>query len=295
MVRAVVTSILYSLNLLLWGTLILLGGIVRLAIPPRRRRWIILFLAWLADRWVEGNDRITDMMIPTRWEIEHVDGVNRNGRYLVLSNHISSLDILAIFRAFHGRSAFVRFFLKSELIWFPILGLACWGLEFPFMKRHKPEYLAKHPEKRGQDLETTRRAARRYAKIPVTILNFAEGTRFSERKRDQQQSPYRHLLRPRAGGVSFVLASMGDYLDAIIDLTVIYPGHQLTMWDFLCGRVPHIIVRARRIEVPPEFLDKAVTEPGPVRDRFKGWLDQLWKEKDELIERTVNEATISAA
>ncbi len=295
MVRAVVTTLLYCLNLLLWGTPILLGGFVRLAIPPRRRRGIILFLARLADSWVEGNDRITNLMIPTRWEIEHVEGIHLDGRYLVLSNHISWLDILAIFRAFHRRSAFVRFFLKSELIWFPILGLACWGLEFPFMKRHKPEYLAKHPEKRGQDLETTRRAARRYAKIPVTILNFAEGTRFSERKRDKQQSPYRHLLQPRAGGVSFVLASMGDYLDAIIDVTVIYPGHQLTMWDFLCGRLPRVVVRARRIEVPTEFLDKAVTEPGPVRDRFKGWLDQLWKEKDEMIERTVNEATTSAA
>ncbi len=295
MIRAVVTTILYCLNLFLWGTPILLGGIVRLAIPPRRRRGIILFLAALADRWVAGNDRITDFMIPTSWEIEPVEGISLDGRYLVLSNHISWLDILAIFRAFHRRSAFVRFFLKSELIWFPILGLACWGLEFPFMKRHKPEYLAKHPEKRGHDLETTRRAARRYAKIPVTILNFVEGTRFSQRKREQQSSPYRHLLRPRAGGVSFVLASMGENLDGIIDVTVIYPGHQRAMWDFLCGRVQRVVVRARRIDVPAEFFDKAVTEPGLQRDRFKEWLDQLWKEKDELIERTVNESATSAA
>jgi 1-acyl-sn-glycerol-3-phosphate acyltransferase len=291
MLRAILTSLLYWLNLMLWGTLVFLGGLVRLLIPPRRRRGIILVLAAIADRWVAGNDRITDTMLPTKWEIEEVPGLKRDGRYLVLANHISWLDILVIFRAFHGKTAFVRFFLKSELLWFPILGQACWGLEFPFMKRHSPEYLAKHPEKRGEDLETTRRAARRYAKIPVTILNFVEGTRFSEKKRDAQQSPYRHLLRPRAGGVSFTLASMGENLDGVIDVTIAYPGHQLTMWDFLCGRVPRVVVKARRVEVPAEFFDKAVTEPGPIRDRFKEWLDRLWKEKDALIEQSVAEVS----
>jgi 1-acyl-sn-glycerol-3-phosphate acyltransferase len=179
--------------------------------------------------------------------------------------------------------AFIRFFLKQELIWFPILGQACWALEFPFMKRYTPEYLQQHPEKRGEDLATTRRACQRYRHVPVAIANFVEGTRFTADKRDDQDSPYRHLLRPRVGGISYVLASLGDQLDAVIDVTIGYP-REPTMWAFVTGKVERISVRARRLDVPAEFLTAAITEPGPARDRFRSWMEQRWQEKDALLE-----------
>ena len=40
----------------------------------------------------------------------------------------------------------------------------------------------------------------------------------------------------------------------------------------------------RRVDVPADFCDEAVTRPGPVRDRFKAWVDQLWREKDALLD-----------
>jgi 1-acyl-sn-glycerol-3-phosphate acyltransferase len=40
-------------------------------------------------------------------------------------------------RIFHGRIPFLKFFLKQELIWVPVIGLAWWALDFPFMKRGK--------------------------------------------------------------------------------------------------------------------------------------------------------------
>src|SRR5205085_1757575 len=130
------------------------------------------------------------------------------------------------------------------------------------------------------DLETTRKACRRYRHVPVAILNFVEGTRFTEEKHADQESPYRHLLRPRIGGIGFVLASFGEELDAMFDVTLAYPGGDVEMWDYITGRVPKIIVQARRVDVPPEFFDSAVAEPGPPRDRFKVWIETLWKEKD---------------
>ena len=208
MLRALALVLLLPINLVFWGTLVLVAALMKFVTFGEARRRTIIFAAWLANHWVAGNDWIFDTFLTTRWTIEGVDGLRRDGRYLIISNHVSWVDIFAVLRAYHGKVAFIRFFLKKILIWFPIAGQACWALEFPFMQRYSPEYLAKHPEKRGRDLETTRIACERYRTIPVAILNFAEGTRFTREKQEDQQSPYEHLLRPRPGGVSFVLASM---------------------------------------------------------------------------------------
>ncbi len=284
--RAAAVLILLALNLLLWGTSVFLLGLVKRLLPggPIRHR-TTRALVWLAERWVAGNDAISDLVLPVEWDISGVEGTRYEGRYLIIANHISWVDIFALFRAFHGRAAFIRFFLKSQLIWFPIVGQACWALGFPFMRRYTPEFLAKHPEKRGKDLETTRRACQAYRHIPVAILNFVEGTRFTEEKHADQESPYRHLLRPRIGGIAFVLASLGEQLDAMFDVTIAYPGGETTLWDFISGKLRRIVIRARRVEVPPEFFDPAITEPGPERDRFKNWIESIWQQKDEELEQ----------
>lgn len=270
--------------MLLWGTLVFLGGLVKFLTFGETRRKVILVLASFGDHWVTINNSIFDTFLTTKWIIEGIDDLHRDGHYLIISNHVSWVDIFALFRAFHERAPFIRFFLKQILIWFPIAGQACWALEFPFMRRYTPEYLARHPEKRGRDLETTRLACERYSAIPVSILNFVEGTRFSREKQEDQQSPYRHLLRPRVGGVSFVLASLGKQLDAIFDMTMVYPEGDVTMWRFVSNQLPWIHIHARRLEIPEELKAAAVTEPGPARDRFKQWMDAIWREKDARIE-----------
>lgn len=284
MFRGIATTVLLLLNMIIWGTPIFLGGIIKFLMPGRKRVPVVNFLVRLGEKWVEGNNRIIDTMLGTQWDVSGVETDGYDGHYLIVANHISWVDILVLFRAFHHRTAFIRFFLKQELIWFPIVGQGCWALDFPFMKRYTPEFLEKHPEKRGEDLATTRTACRKYRKVPVAIANFLEGTRFTREKHDDQDSPYRHLLRPRIGGIGFVLASMGDLLDATFDVTLAYPHGDVTFWQFVTNRVPRIVVRARRVEIPTDFYDEAVTRPGPVRDRFKAWVDQLWREKDALLD-----------
>ena len=275
-------------NLFLWGALVLLGGLVKLFTFGRARRRIILILSWMAERWVQINGWIFDTFLDTEWRIEGFDGLRPDGRYLMICNHVCWVDIFAVLRAIRsGNAPFIRFFLKRILIWFPIAGQACAALEFPFMRRYTPEYLKQHPERRGRDLATTRQACERYQHIPVTIANFLEGTRFSRDKHDHQQSPYRHLLRPRISGLAFVLASLGDQLDAMLDVTLVYPHRDVTMWEFITNRIPWIVVRAKRIEVPPEFRTAAIVEPGPARERFKEWVESLWRAKDEEIQRVV--------
>jgi 1-acyl-sn-glycerol-3-phosphate acyltransferase len=291
-VRGFVTSLLLMLNLVLWGSLVILGGLVKALLRGEARRRMIVFTAGFAERWVAGNNRIFDLMLPTEWDIDGVGETNVRGHYFIVSNHVSWVDIFVLFRVFHEKTAFIRFFLKHELIWFPIAGQACAALEFPFMRRYTPEYLERHPEKRGRDLDTTRRACERYRDIPVAILNFAEGTRFTRTKQEEQGSPYRHLLRPRVGGISFVLASLGQHIDGFFDVTLAYPGYEITMWDFITGQVPRVIARARRIAVPPEFFDAAITEPGPERDAFKAWLEGVWREKDAVLDELLEQANV---
>lgn len=281
--RGVLVFVLLALNLALWGTPVLLLGLGKLFLRGSARRQLILTLASLAERYVAANALIFRAFLPTKFDVTGADGLMRDGHYLIVSNHLSWVDIFVLFHAFHRRVALLRFFIKQELIWLPFAGLAAWALEFPFMKRYSPEYLARHPEKRGTDLATTRRACQRYRTIPVAILNFLEGTRFTRDKQADQDSPYRFLLRPRVGGVAFVLASLGDQLDGIIDVTIGYPGNDADMWDFVTGRVPVIRVRARRLDVPAEFYDPSIAEPGPARERFKAWIDEVWRQKDELL------------
>ena len=293
MFRAAALALLLLLNLSLWGTLVLAGGVVKLLTFGALRHRVILALAWCGERWVQGNDAIFDALLSTRWIVEGFEGLRRDGHYLIISNHVSWVDIFAVLRAVRGRAPFVRFFLKHALIWFPIVGQACWALEFPFMRRYTPEYLKQHPEKRGRDLETTRQACRRYQHIPVSILNFVEGTRFTRGKHEDQQSPYRHLLRPRHGGIGFVVASLGEQLEAMLDVTIVYPHRDIRLWDFVTNRVEWIRVRARRVDIPADFRTPAITERGPAREAFRAWVEKIWREKDEETERILLQSRTS--
>jgi 1-acyl-sn-glycerol-3-phosphate acyltransferase len=281
--RALAIAVFLALNLTFWGTIIFFGGVAKALTFGNVRRRVVRRLPWFAERWVDCNDAMFDLLLRTRWEIDGADGLRRDAHYLVLSNHVSWVDIFAVLRAFQGRAPFIRFFIKRPLMWAPIAGQAAWAMDFPFMRRYTPEYLAQHPEKRGRDLETTRIACRRFRNVPVSILNFAEGTRFAIEKHEEQEAPYRYLLRPRIGGSAFVLASFAEQLDALLDVTLIYPKQNATMLDFVMNRLPWVRVEVRRIEVPVEFRTDAITEPGPARDHFKAWIEQIWREKDERI------------
>src|SRR3546814_8075063 len=109
-----------------------------------------------------------------------------------------------------------------QLLYVQVIGMACWAMDFPFMRRYTKAQLEARPELKGQDVEATRRACEVYKHEPVTVINFLEGTRFSEAKRITNKSPYRRLLRPKAGGMSFTLNAMGEQFAGVIDVTIAY-------------------------------------------------------------------------
>ncbi len=227
-----------------------------------------------------------------RWDVDGLENLKRNEWYMVLSNHQSWVDILVLQRVLYRKIPFLKFFLKKELIWVPLLGLAWWALDFPFMKRYSQAFLKKHPNLKGKDLETTRKACEKFKSIPVSVMNFAEGTRFLSTKHKLQRSPYKNLLRPKAGGMAFVFQAMGEQLHSIVDVTIAYPEGAKSFWQFLCGRVSEIKVSVKSYPLSRELLGDYFND-SEYRERFHEWLNTLWEEKDRQIEQMLHSKTVA--
>ena len=286
--RRVLTGCLVA-TLLLINTLVLIGpllvfALLKLLFRGRMRDRCSHAVMWIAETWAEIDKLIFAACVPTQWDIRGDEGLRADTSYLVISNHQSWADIPALIQAPNRRTPFFKFFLKKELIWVPLLGLAWWGLDYPFMKRYTKAFLAKNPELKGKDLEITRAACELFKRQPVTIVNYLEGTRFTPAKHAAQTSPYTSLLKPKAGGVAFVLAAMGEQLDAILDVTVVYPGYGIPgFWDMLCGRVPKVIVDIRTRPMDPALWQGDYENDPVFREKIQGWVNQLWIEKDARI------------
>ncbi|MDT8272256.1 MAG: acyltransferase [Desulfomonilia bacterium] len=235
--------------------------------------------------WIWGILNTLKLTQDTSYDIQGREGLSRNEWYFLNSNHQSWADILVLLITFHGYIPFFKFFLKKQLIWVPLLGTSFWALDYPYMERFSKSFLEKNPGMKGKDLETTIKACEQYQHTPVSILNFIEGTRFTREKHEKQQSPYKHLLRPKAGGFAFALAAMKGKITSILDVTIMYPPMDFTFWDYLCGRIPSISVRVKKLGVPTEFLDGDYLNDADYQNRFKTWVNTLWEEKDALIER----------
>lgn len=240
-------------------------------------------LVALAESWIAVNGALIGLFTRTRITAAGLEGLRPEGRYLVLANHQSWVDITALQYVFNRRIPFLRFFLKRQLIWVPVLGLAWWALDFPFMRRSTKSELARRPELAGKDMQATRRACARFRDLPVAIMNFVEGTRFTPEKHARQSSPFAHLLKPRAGGVAFVLGAMGDALQCVLDVSIVYPGGRPTMWDLVAGRVGEIRLQVRERPVPAGFAAADYENDRAFRTRFQQWLNAVWMEKDAEI------------
>ncbi|MBU3058938.1 acyltransferase [Pseudomonas indica] len=276
--------------LLLLNTLVLIGpmmllALLKLVLPGQRLRDLCSRgVMWIAETWAEIDKLIFATFTPTVWDIRGGENLRQDTSYLVISNHQSWVDIPALVQAFNRKTPYFKFFLKKELIWVPFLGLAFWALDYPFMKRYSKAFLEKNPHLKGKDLEITRTACERFKRMPVTVVNYLEGTRFTPAKQAQQGSPYRYLLKPKAGGVAFVLAALGEQLDAILDVTLVYPEGRIPgFWDLASGQVSKVIVDIHTRSLDPALWSGDYENDPEFRQFVQGWVSKLWEEKDARI------------
>ncbi len=271
-------------NTVFWCSVLLAVRLTKVLVPiPAWKRFTTKVLMGIGSIWIDINSWGLRVTQKHRWDVQGLEGLTEGGWYLVSSNHRSMVDIVVLQRVFNHRIPFLKFFLKQKLIWVPFLGQAWWALDFPFMRRYSREELEKHPELRGKDLETTRKACEKFRLAPMSIINFLEGTRFSEAKREQQKSPYRNLLLPRAGGIAFVLSALGDRLTSFVDVTIAYPDGTPGFWGVLSRRLDRIVVRVKSTPIPAELIGGDYIGDAAYRERVQAWVRELWSRKDAEI------------
>jgi 1-acyl-sn-glycerol-3-phosphate acyltransferase len=287
-VRGSLSLTLYFFNTLFWCIPLFIMVAAKAAVPMESwLRRCSRVLNAIAENWIWVNNLNQKLIGDTRLDVQGVDAMERSEWYLVLANHQSWVDILVLQRIFHRKIPFLKFFIKKELFWLPILGQAWWAMDFPFIKRYTKSYLQKKPHLKGKDLEITRKACAKFKKIPVSIMNFVEGTRFTNEKHRRQRSPYTHLLKPKAGGIAFVLASMGESIHRVLDVTIVYQGGVRSFWALLSGNMRKIKVNVRSLPVSPELIGDYSNDEH-FRKGLQRWLNNLWEDKDRRIEELMS-------
>jgi 1-acyl-sn-glycerol-3-phosphate acyltransferase len=224
-VRGVIAVTLLALNTIFWCALLFVFALVKLALPfDGIRKRVDPLLNGIATCWIACNSGWMALTQQTRWDVQGIDSLRHDGWYLVNCNHQGWADIFVLQHLLNRRIPLLKFFLKQQLIWVPVIGLAWWALDFPFMKRHGKSQLRARPDLRTQDRDATRRACEKFALVPTSVMNFAEGTRFTQQKHRAQASPYSHLLKPKAGALALALNAMGEQFNSLVDVTIAYPG-----------------------------------------------------------------------
>lgn len=285
-----ISGLLTVLNTIFWCLSLYPFVFLKLLIPNKKfRLWCSRQTVRVAENFIDGNDWNMRVTQDIKWDIRLPEGLSYQKNYLVCCNHQSWVDIIVLQHVFNRRIPFLRFFLKQQLLWVPLLGGAWWALDYPFMKRYSKEYLEKHPEKRGEDLRTTQKAMEKFKGSHFSILNFLEGTRFTPFKHDKQRSPYKHLLLPKSGGFAFALSAMKDQLHSILDVTIVYPHGAVSMGQAMKGRLKEVVVHVREIALPVSLMNGNYLEDAEFREKVQTWIRELWTEKDQLITQILKE------
>ncbi len=277
---------LFALNLAFWGIVVTPLGLLKLLLPFAAVHKIIAAIGRRCYRgWTAVNTFLMNLFNDIDWQISGAKQLDKDSWYLLMANHKSWVDIPVVSAFAYHLIPEPKFFLKDQLKWVPFLGTGCWALDMPYMKRYSAAKLAKHPELKGKDIDTTRKSCEKFRFTPTTIINFVEGSRCTAQKQREKNSPFTYLLPPKAGGVAFTLASMGEQFNAILDITLIYPDNQQHIaLDMLMGRLKRAVIQADILAVDEQVIGDYFND-ALFRDNFQQWLNNRWQLKDQRIGR----------
>lgn len=275
---------LQMINLGFWALIVFACGVVKLLFPIRAvQNYLLVFMNGVYFLFSKISVRLIKAFNNVHIEKRIHGNLSKSEWYLLISNHLSYLDIILLIEFSSEHIPAPKFFLKRELIWLPFVGIAAWALDMPFMRRYSREFIEKKPHLKGKDIETTRASCAKYKSSATTVINFVEGTRFTPEKHALKNSPFTHLLPPKAGGIAFTLASMGELFTHVLDVSLVYPDNTAhPMVEMLSGQMRKIIIDVHLLDLPEDasgdyFNDEAY------RTEFQKWLNKVWTEKDERI------------
>lgn len=282
--KGALAFVLLVFNTLFWCAFLLSIAILKLLFPIESwKRLCTRLIINIGECWIYCNGIWIRLLHRPQWTVEGFESLDTSNWYLSVANHQSWADIFVLQDITNRKIPMLKFFMKHVLIWVPIIGLAWWALDMPFLKRYSKEHLEKNPELRGKDIKAMEKSFERFSRYPVSIFSFAEGTRFNEKKKIDQSSRYNFLLNPKSGGLGLTLTTM-PYIKLMLDFTIVYEGSERSFWDFLCGRMSKVKVKVKKVEIPDNLLGKNYEEDIEFRENLKEWTENLWLEKDKYIE-----------
>ena len=265
-----------------WLQLALVSAEKKSQIHQKMDRIIVWWTS--SNRWMLNTLRLVNAKV--HWQgREHL---SPEKWYLVVSNHQSWVDILLLQTYLLDDIPALKFFTKSQLIWLPFIGQAMYVLGFPYVKRVNREQIKNNPELRNADRDNVLNACERFKNHPTSILNFAEGTRRTDEKHQRQGSQFKHLLKPKIGGITYILQGMDAHLDGLVDVTIVYPDEVPTFWDLLQGKCGRVVfdIRYRTLEPLGAEGDEV-----PFNSTVAQWVNSVWAEKDARITQYLESKT----
>ena len=285
----VTSFFLVVINTLFWCSFLLSIAMLKLLVPlePWKRlctKWII----YIGECWIFCNGLWIRLLHRPKWSIQGFDSLDQSNWYLAMANHQSWADIFVLQGITNRSIPMLKFFMKDILIWVPVIGLAWWALDMPFLKRYSEEQIKENPSLRGKDIIEMKSSFQRFARYPVSIFSFAEGTRFTKAKQKKQGSPFEKLLRHKSGGIGLTLSTM-PYIHNALDFSIKYHSNKRTFWDFLCGKMSEVSVSVRTLEIPETLLGKDYSKNDKFREELKDWLYDVWQEKDKFLKTDKND------
>jgi len=283
----VLGSLILLVNTLVSSVPIIVLAIVKFILPIKPiRAQLSKLLSLICENWFSVNSFAIDIIYNINFDVSIPENLRKNDWYLLLANHQSWIDCMVLLKVFNKKIPIPRFFSKQALFWVPIFGMVWWALDFPFMKRYSKATLEKKPHLKGKDLEATKKACKKFKTIPVAVVNFVEGTRFTPQKKEKTQSPYKNLLKPKAGGIALVLNLMQGKMNTILDITIVYQDGVVSMWQFLCGDLRNVKVVINQIPVTDNLIGNYDDDPN-YRASIQSWLNEVFLKKDKIISKSL--------
>ena len=283
-IKGVLGFLAVVINTLFWCLFLLTIAIFKLLIPTESwKRLCTKLIINIGECWIYCNGLWIQALHRPRWNVEGFEELDSSNWYLAVANHQSWADIFVLQNITNRKIPMLKFFMKHVLIWVPVIGLAWWALDMPFLKRYTKEEIQKNPELRGKDIKAMEKSFERYSRYPVSIFSFAEGTRFTKEKKDNQLSQFEYLLNPKIGGIGLTLTTM-PYIKLLLDFTIHYEDERRSFWDFLCGRMSKADVRVRQINIPDNLLGKNYEDDPIFRENLKEWVYDIWSDKEKYLE-----------
>ncbi|WP_376707907.1 acyltransferase [Parashewanella spongiae] len=289
LLRGLLAFTCYVINTLFWMLPILCVSALKLLPLNSITNGCSYLLDHCASNWISVNALIERVFHPVTVNVSGAQHFSTKEWYMVTANHQSWVDILILQSIFNRKIPFLKFFLKKELLYVPVLGLAWWALDFPFMHRYSTSQLRKNPKLKGKDIEVTRAACAKFKNKPVSVMNFVEGTRFSPQKHQKQNSPFKHLLRPKAGGMAFTLSAMNDCINKLIDVTIHYPETTPSFWQYISGQVNQVYVHISVNDID-ENMKGDYANDRKFKQGFQQSLTERWNSKDLIFEQLIEKS-----